>query len=164
MLVPRHHLQLLSILAILGNSTVTKSGNWSVTDNIGYLDQHYNNIYHGSTILESMKNIVLSWSHAEIRCHLNDFLFRKNEEVNMHISKLSGREKVRFSLAQIAARTPQLLILDEVTNNLDLETKTHVIEVLRQYPGAMIVISHDEDFLDDVGITDKINVEIFKLH
>jgi ATPase subunit of ABC transporter with duplicated ATPase domains len=54
------------------------------------------------------------WSHAEIRCHLNDFLFRKNEGVNMHISKLSSGEKVRFSLAQIAVRTPQLLILDEV--------------------------------------------------
>ena len=65
---------------------------------------------------------------------------------------LSGGEKARLSLAQIAARTPKLLILDEITNNLDLETKQHVVQVLKAYPGAMIVISHDEDFLQEIEI------------
>ncbi len=54
----------------------------------------------------------------------------------------------------ISANTPKLLILDEITNNLDLETRQHVIEVLQAYPGAMIVISHDEDFLEMINITD----------
>jgi ATPase subunit of ABC transporter with duplicated ATPase domains len=66
--------------------------------------------------------------------------------------KLSGGEKARLSLAQIAAKTPKLLILDEITNNLDLETRDHVIEVLKNYPGAMIVISHDADFLEEIGV------------
>jgi ATPase subunit of ABC transporter with duplicated ATPase domains len=57
-------------------------------------------------------------------------------------------------LAQIAAQTPKLLVLDEITNNLDLETKGHVIEVLRDYPGAVIVISHEDDFLKEIGIKD----------
>ena len=52
----------------------------------------------------------------------------------------------------IAAKTPKLLILDEITNNLDLETKEHVIQVLRDYPGAMIVVSHEKDFLQATGI------------
>lgn len=64
-------------------------------------------------------------------------------------------EKALLSLAQIAAKTPKLLILDEITNNLDLETREHVIEVLKAYPGTMIIISHDEDFLKDIGITDN---------
>ena len=68
------------------------------------------------------------------------------------VAQLSGGEKARLSLAQIAARTPKLLILDEITNNLDLETRGHVIEVLKNYPGAMIVISHDADFLEEIGI------------
>jgi ATPase subunit of ABC transporter with duplicated ATPase domains len=46
------------------------------------------------------------------------------------------------------------LILDEITNNLDLETIGHVIEVLKAYPGAMIVISHDADFLEEIGVND----------
>ena len=77
---------------------------------------------------------------TEIRRHLNSFLFRKNEEVAALGKTLSGGERARLSLAVIAAQTPNF-ILDEITNNLDLETREHVIEVLREYPGGMIVIS-----------------------
>ena len=52
----------------------------------------------------------------------------------------------------IAAKTPRLLILDEITNNLDLETKEHVIKVLKEYPGSMIIISHEEDFLESIRL------------
>lgn len=76
-------------------------------------------------------------------------------------AQLSGGEKARLSLAQIAARTPKLLILDEITNNLDLETRGHVIEVLKNYPGAMIVISHDADFLEEIGVNEVVDVQKF---
>ena len=99
-----------------------------------------------------------TWQYAEVRKHLNDFLFRKNEEVNAEVRILSGGEKVRLSLAQIAAKTPRLLVLDEITNNLDIETKNHVIQVLCKYPGTMIVISHDEDFLNRINIQTKYKV------
>ncbi|WP_371254323.1 ATP-binding cassette domain-containing protein [Orientia tsutsugamushi] len=99
-----------------------------------------------------MADLVPSWSHAEIRRHLNDFLFRKNEEVNAPVSILSGGEKARLSLAQIAAKTPKLLILDEITNNLDLETKEHVVQALKAYPGAMIIISHEANFLEEICV------------
>ncbi|MDR2432474.1 MAG: hypothetical protein LBD34_01850 [Puniceicoccales bacterium] len=69
----------------------------------------------------------MRWSHAEIRCHLNNFLFQKNEEISEAVEDLSGEERACLSLAQIAARPPKLLILDEITNNLDLETCAHVI-------------------------------------
>ena len=65
---------------------------------------------------------------------------------------LSGGERARLSLAQIGVKTPKLLILDEITNNLDLEARAHVIEVITAYPGAMIVISHDDDFLKEIKI------------
>ncbi len=102
-----------------------------------------------------------TWTHIEVRRHLNDFLFRKNEEVNSLVAQLSGGEKARLSLAQIAAKTPKLLILDEITNNLDLETKEHVAQVLRAYPGAMIIISHDADFLEGIGISEVVDVGKF---
>jgi ATPase subunit of ABC transporter with duplicated ATPase domains len=142
------------VKAVLGDEAVTKSGHWHTPnpDDMGYLDQHYGTLDLSKTVLETIRDLTSTWSHAEIRLHLNDFLFRKNEEVNALVSTLSGGEKARLSLAQIAARTPRLLILDEITNNLDLETREHVIQVLKSYPGAMIVISHDEDFLRAIEI------------
>jgi len=142
------------IKAILDDDSVIKLGNWHAPkiDDIGYLDQHYGTLSAEKTVLEIIAELVPTWTHIEVRRHLNDFLFRKNEEVNSLVAKASGGEKARLSLAQIAARTPKLLILDEITNNLDLETRGHVIEVLKNYPGAMIVISHDADFLNEIGV------------
>ncbi len=142
------------IKAIIGRKDTIKLGNWYVPkiQDIGYLDQNYDTLNPNKSVLESIAELIPNWTHAEIRCHLNDFLFRKNEEVNVLVANLSGGEKVRLSLAQIAAVTPKLLVLDEITNNLDLETRAHVIEVLKRYPGAMIVISHDEDFLTAINI------------
>lgn len=142
------------IKAILDDATVIKSGNWLAPkiQDIGYLDQHYDTLEPDKSVCETIAACMPAWSHAEVRCHLNDFLFRKNEEVNAVVAQLSGGERVRLCLAQIAALTPKLLILDEITNNLDLETKAHVVEVLKSYPGAMIVISHDDVFLKEIGI------------
>lgn len=118
------------------------------------MDQHYNTLRLDSSPFESICKIMPTWPQTEVRKHLATFLFRKNEEVNCPVSQLSGGEKARLAFAQIAAKTPQLLILDEIGNNLDLETRQHVIQVLRGFPGAMILISHDTDFLKQVGVCD----------
>ena len=147
------------IKALLDDAAVIRKGDWYVPKlkEIGYLDQHYSTLFPKQTVLESLSSIV-PWPHAELRRHLNGFLFRKNEEVHRPIHQLSGGEKARLSLALIAAKTPRLLILDEVTNNLDLETRQHVVNVLKAYPGGMIIISHDEDFLDEIGVEERYNV------
>jgi ATPase subunit of ABC transporter with duplicated ATPase domains len=142
------------IKAILGDESIYKTGAWYTLkrEDIGYLDQHYRTLDPLKSVLETMSEIVPHWSYAEIRNHLNDFLFRKNEEVTAQVNNLSGGEKVRLSLAQIAAKTPQLLVLDEITNNLDLETKSHVIQVLKCYPGALMIVSHEIDFLKEMRV------------
>ncbi len=144
------------IKAMLDDSSVIKMGNWYAPkrQDIGYLDQHYHTLSSDQTVLETIEKLQPLWTQVEIRRHLNDFLFHNNEEVNARVNQLSGGEKARLSLAQIAAKTPKLLILDEITNNLDLETCEHVVQVLRNYPGALIVISHDEDFLKEIEIKD----------
>lgn len=153
------------IKAILGDESVCKTGEWHVIkrEDVGYLDQHYGTLNPDKTVLETIADLVPAWPHTEVRRHLNDFLFRKNEEVNSLVAQLSGGEKARLSLAQIAAKTPKLLILDEITNNLDLETKEHVVQVLKAYPGAMIIISHDADFLDEIGISEVVDVHKFNV-
>lgn len=151
------------IKALLGDESVCKTGDWHVIkrEDIGYLDQHYGTLHPDKTVLETITDLVPHLPHTEIRRHLNDFLFRKNEEVKALVRTLSGGEKARLSLAQIAAKTPKLLILDEITNNLDLETKEHVVQVLKAYPGAMIIISHDADFLQEIGISEVVDVNKF---
>ena len=148
------------IKAILGDKLVITLGDW-ITPNsqdIGYLDQHYGTLSPDKTVLETISCLLPEQPYAEIRKHLNDFLFRKNEEIEARVSTLSGGEKARLSLAQIAAFTPKLVILDEMTNNLDLTTRDHVIQVLKGYPGAMMVISHDPDFVTAIGVTDSYNL------
>lgn len=149
------------VKAILSDPSVNKSGDWYLpkTENIGYLDQAYRTLVPTETVLETIQHCRPNWDHAEIRQHLNAFLFRKNEEVNLLTSQLSGGEKARLSLAQIAAKPPQLLILDEITNNLDLETREHVIQILRDYPGTLLVISHDDDFLNQIEVTDMVKIK-----
>ncbi len=140
--------------AILGDIIISKSGEWCFPNiqDIGYLEQHYSQLDANKTVVEIIYAVMPTWSHAEIRDHLNSFLLRKNEEVNLPTQYLSGGEKVRLSLALIAARPPKLLLLDEITNNIDLETKAHLIQVLRSYPGAFILICHDNDFIHQLAI------------
>ncbi|MFA6037548.1 MAG: ATP-binding cassette domain-containing protein [Legionellales bacterium] len=142
------------IKAILAESQVIKTGDWHVpkSQDIGYLDQHYGTLNTQQSVLECIETCIPAWTHIEVRRHLNDFLFRTNEEVNAKISILSGGEKARLSLAQIAAKTPKILILDEMTNNLDFETREHAIQVLKVYPGGIIAISHDQDFLQAINV------------
>jgi ATPase subunit of ABC transporter with duplicated ATPase domains len=129
-----------------------RTGSWYVTQGIGFLDQHYQTLCLEKSALEIIMEAEPSWDHSTVRSHLNDFLFRKNDEVNTSVENLSGGERARLSFAQIAANPPRLLILDEITNNLDLETHNHVIQVLRDFPGAMIVISHDAEFLKEIQV------------
>lgn len=142
------------VKAILGDANIIKTGFWQTPkiDDIGYLDQYYKTLSSDKTVFENIRELVPIWSYINLRRHLNDFLFSKNEEVEILVSKLSGGEKARLSLAQIAAKTPKILILDEVTNNIDLQTREHVIQVVKNYPGALIVISHDEDFLKEIEL------------
>ncbi|MDI9817802.1 MULTISPECIES: ATP-binding cassette domain-containing protein [unclassified Legionella] len=144
------------IKAIMNYPEVNREGDWQVPaqQDIGYLDQHYQQLSLGETVLSTLEVTRPDWTHQQIRSHLNDFLFKSNSVVNQAVDCLSGGEKARLSLARIAAKPPKLLILDEMTNNLDVTTRNHVIQCLQQYPGPMIVISHDEDFLNQINIMD----------
>lgn len=147
------------------NFTLLKTGTWEVVNNanIGYLDQHYSNLTPDSTAIELMQQHAPNMTMSEIRDHLNSYLLRKNEEVNLNVKYLSGGEKVRLSLALIAAKIPKLLILDEITNNVDLETKYHLQNILKSYPGSYILICHDSVFCKDLEFDSKYMVEDGKI-
>jgi ATPase subunit of ABC transporter with duplicated ATPase domains len=145
--------------ALISDASVTREGDWYIKNNlnIGYLDQNYSNINNiDMRVVDVISDIVPEWSEYEVREHLNGFLFKKNDEVNKIISQLSGGERARLSLAKIAAKAPDLLILDEITNNLDIETKRHMIDALKRYNGALIIVSHEDEFIESIEIDERI--------
>lgn len=144
------------IKAILANPQIITTGTWRLPNNstIGYLDQHYKNLLPDTTVIDNIQALAPNWSKLQIRRHLSDFLFYNNVQVNAKVTTLSAGEKARLILAKIAARPPALLILDELTNNLDLETIGHTITTLQEYQGAMIVVSHELEFINALQITD----------
>ncbi|AOW91693.1 ABC transporter [Rhodococcus sp. WMMA185] len=103
------------------------------------------------------ENVAAAAPHAsaqQIRAHLARFLFRGNDS-DVRASALSGGERLRAALATIllAEPAPRLLLMDEPTNNLDLPSLAHLAQALRSYRGALIVVSHDRQFLSDLGVT-----------
>jgi len=81
---------------------------------------------------------------------MKDFLFRP-EQARTPVKALSGGERGRLMLARALAKPSNLMVLDEPTNDLDLETLDLLQEMLAAYPGTLILVSHDRDFLDRVA-------------
>src|SRR5208282_5323478 len=81
--------------------------------------------------------------------YMKDFLFRP-EQARTPVGVLSGGERARLTLAHAFLRPSNLLVLDEPTNDLDLETLDLLQERLAEYPGTVLLVSHDRDFLDRV--------------
>ncbi|MEE3849074.1 ABC-F family ATP-binding cassette domain-containing protein [Gordonia sp. LSe1-13] len=98
-------------------------------------------------------------SPQQIRAHLARFLFR-GSRADRPLADLSGGERLRVALASslVADPAPKLLILDEPTNNLDIDTTEELMDALRQWTGALLVVSHDHGFLDAVDVERTIEI------
>jgi ATP-binding cassette subfamily F protein uup len=94
--------------------------------------------------------LIINGSPKHFMGYLKDFLFGP-EQAGTAVSKLSGGERGRLVLARVLSLPSNVLVLDEPTNDLDLETLDLLQEMLADYPGTVIVVSHDRDFLDRVA-------------
>ncbi|WP_067981290.1 ABC-F family ATP-binding cassette domain-containing protein [Nocardia caishijiensis] len=106
------------------------------------------------TVVENVAAAAPHASAERIRGQLARFLFR-GTDADIPASALSGGERLRAALATLllAEPAPKLLMLDEPTNNLDLPSLAHLTQALASFEGALIVVSHDQRFLDDIGVT-----------
>jgi ATP-binding cassette subfamily F protein uup len=84
--------------------------------------------------------------------YLKEFLFDE-AQARAKVKSLSGGEKARLLLAKLMARESNVLVLDEPTNDLDIETLDLLQDILGEYPGTVILVSHDRDFLDRTATT-----------
>ncbi|MCW2769208.1 MAG: transporter [Aeromicrobium sp.] len=113
----------------------------------------------GLTIAENVAVIAPAASETVRRTQLARFLFR-GRSADQPVSTLSGGERLRATLAclLLAEPAPQLLLLDEPTNNLDVPSVRNLVEALRAYEGALLVVSHDQRFLDELELTRTITL------
>jgi ATPase subunit of ABC transporter with duplicated ATPase domains len=123
----------------------------SATMKVVYLDQTYALVARDRTVLENIQAANPNLNYQLLRQQLGHFLFF-NDEVNKPASILSGGELARLAIAIISISEIDWLILDEPTNNLDLETVDCLVNSLNEFRGALWVISHDLDFLSRIGI------------
>jgi ATPase subunit of ABC transporter with duplicated ATPase domains len=144
------------IKAILrcSHEATLKSGEVSFSPSISavYLDQSYELVDRNLTVLENMQAANPALSYQLLRQQLGHFLFF-NQTVDKLASVLSGGELARLALAIVSVSKIDLLILDEPTNNLDISTVDRMVDAINNYHGALLVISHDLDFLARIQIT-----------
>jgi len=120
---------------------------------IAYYDQHRAQLDEEATVQENVvglgDTVTINNRRRYILAYLQDFLFTP-DRARSPISVLSGGERNRLLLARLFARPSNILVLDEPTNDLDLETLELLEEQLLQYSGTILVVSHDRALLDNV--------------
>lgn len=117
-----------------------------------YLDQSYSIVDRGMTVLENFSRVTPGLSPRERRDYLAHFLFCETSDVERKAQSLSGGEIARLAIAMVTASPIDILILDEPTNNLDIPAVEEIETALKDFSGALLVISHDFAFLENIGI------------
>jgi ATP-binding cassette subfamily F protein uup len=124
---------------------------------IAALDQHRDSLDPGVTATQALTGedhrgatgdtVMVNGKPKHVISYLKDFLFT-SEQAQTPLGKLSGGERGRLMLAKVLAKPSNLLVLDEPTNDLDMETLDVLEDMLAEYKGTVLLISHDRDFLD----------------
>ena len=112
----------------------------------GQLREDWNAI---DNVAEGQEFIEINGSRKHVLAYLQDFLFAP-DRARSPITRFSGGERNRLLLAKLFAKPSNLLVMDEPTNDLDVETLELLEELLDDYPGTLILVSHDRAFLDNV--------------
>ncbi len=146
-----------TLLAMLTGALAPDSGTVKLGTNLEMvtLDQRREELKPDWTLADALTGgrgdqVIVNGSARHVIGYMKDFLFAP-EQARTPLSVLSGGERGRVMLARALARPSNLLVLDEPTNDLDLETLDLLQELLADYAGTVLLVSHDRDFLDRVA-------------
>lgn len=119
---------------------------------VAYLDQGRDALKGEETLWDVLANsgsdqIMVQGQPRHVAAYAKDFLFRENQ-LRQPVKSLSGGERNRLQLARALAKATNLLVLDEPTNDLDMDTLDLLEDMLADYDGTLILVSHDRDFID----------------
>ncbi|MEV2252439.1 ABC-F family ATP-binding cassette domain-containing protein [Streptomyces sp. NPDC050147] len=114
---------------------------------LGYFAQEHDTLDGGMTVRENLAAAAPGLTDGEVRGVLGSFLFR-GDDADKPVSVLSGGEKTRLALAGLVHSGANVLLLDEPTNNLDPASRDEVLGAVGTYPGAIVMVTHDEGAID----------------
>ncbi|MFC4565424.1 ABC-F family ATP-binding cassette domain-containing protein [Nocardiopsis mangrovi] len=139
---------------------------------LGYYAQEHETLDTGRSVLENMMSAAPDLPEVEARRTLGSFLFT-GDDVDKPAGVLSGGEKTRLALATLVVSSANVLLLDEPTNNLDPASREEILSALRNYKGAIVLVTHDEGAVEALqpervillpdGVEDIWNVEFADL-
>ena len=115
-----------------------------------FLQNYIENLFADNTILEELANVCGSSDMQKVRKIAATLLFR-GDSVNKKISVLSGGEKQRVVLGKLLLSPSNILFLDEPTTHLDMESCQSLLVAIKEYPGTVILVSHNENFLEEIA-------------
>ncbi len=118
---------------------------------IGYFAQAHEDLRPERTLVEEIDAVAPNMLLGEVRDYLARFLF-SGDDVFKKVSTLSGGERGRLALAKLSLTHANLLLLDEPTNHLDIPSQEILQEVLDQYQGTILLVSHDRYLIDALGL------------
>lgn len=139
---------------ILGKLTPRTGTIYRADNKAIYIDQDYSLLDNKLKVYEQAQQFnVTSLQEYEVKILLNRFLFTK-DDWDKYCSSLSGGERMRLLLCclTIHSKSPDILIFDEPTNNLDIQNVAILTAALKEYQGTLIVVSHDETFLEQISM------------
>ena len=119
---------------------------------VAYFDQHRRMLDTGKTVRENMSDsdyVTVRGRSRHVIGYLKDFLFPA-QRIDSPVNALSGGERNRLLLAKIFTQSANMMVLDEPTNDLDVDTLELLEELLAEYEGTLLLVSHDRTFLDNV--------------
>jgi ATP-binding cassette subfamily F protein 3 len=144
-----------TLAKMIGGRTPPTEGLLEVNERVlmGYYAQDQTELFDGTkTVLHTIEALAAPEVRPRVRAILGAFLF-SGEDSGKKVSVLSGGERARLALACMILSQTNLLIMDEPTHHLDIQAKQRLKDALMDYPGALIIISHDRDFL--TGLTSR---------
>ena len=146
-----------TVLKVLAGQVQTLAGQADVHVKTAYLDQHLALLNLECSVLEQLQALNRQLTESELRTRLAQ-LGVGAEQVNRPCGQLSGGERLKAAMACVfyAEQPAQLLLLDEPANHLDLVSLLALENRLNQYTGTLVVTSHDQRFLDAIGITHRL--------